>query len=111
MIRRPPRSTLFPYTTLFRSPANPALNVSTSLLALPPTATIGPSSRMNVCIIEEGSRRRCDAASHVGSGPPVPPDQQRRPVRELGAKPLEVWEHVGPGLDPDRSVSRESAQC
>src|SRR3712207_8159748 len=24
MIRRPPRSTLFPYTTLFRSPATPA---------------------------------------------------------------------------------------
>src|SRR5258708_17091155 len=24
MIRRPPRSTLFPYTTLFRSPAGPA---------------------------------------------------------------------------------------
>src|SRR5258707_11876875 len=24
MIRRPPRSTLFPYTTLFRSPGNPA---------------------------------------------------------------------------------------
>src|SRR3712207_7820004 len=24
MIRRPPRSTLFPYTTLFRSPKNPA---------------------------------------------------------------------------------------
>src|SRR2546429_3561896 len=24
MIRRPPRSTLFPYTTLFRSPNNPA---------------------------------------------------------------------------------------
>src|SRR3989441_4350175 len=23
MIRRPPRSTLFPYTTLFRSPSNP----------------------------------------------------------------------------------------
>src|SRR3989440_8770896 len=27
MIRRPPRSTLFPYTTLFRSAAIPALNV------------------------------------------------------------------------------------
>src|SRR3989442_12192898 len=26
MIRRPPRSTLFPYTTLFRSPLVPALN-------------------------------------------------------------------------------------
>src|SRR3712207_9183008 len=25
MIRRPPRSTLFPYTTLFRSPGNPLL--------------------------------------------------------------------------------------
>src|SRR3712207_8421184 len=25
MIRRPPRSTLFPYTTLFRSPARPSL--------------------------------------------------------------------------------------
>src|SRR3712207_7539479 len=26
MIRRPPRSTLFPYTTLFRSPAQPDFN-------------------------------------------------------------------------------------
>src|SRR5256885_5740324 len=26
MIRRPPRSTLFPYTTLFRSPAEPSLS-------------------------------------------------------------------------------------
>src|SRR3712207_8705765 len=26
MIRRPPRSTLFPYTTLFRSPINTAVN-------------------------------------------------------------------------------------
>src|SRR5258708_4709646 len=28
MIRRPPRSTLFPYTTLFRSPARPQLRVA-----------------------------------------------------------------------------------
>src|SRR5687768_18246515 len=28
MIRRPPRSTLFPYTTLFRSPASPAARQS-----------------------------------------------------------------------------------
>src|SRR3712207_8336042 len=27
MIRRPPRSTLFPYTTLFRSPARPSLRL------------------------------------------------------------------------------------
>src|SRR5256885_7040116 len=29
MIRRPPRSTLFPYTTLFRSPANPQWTAAT----------------------------------------------------------------------------------
>src|SRR3712207_7493299 len=28
MIRRPPRSTLFPYTTLFRSPGDPMLSMS-----------------------------------------------------------------------------------
>src|SRR2546426_5488238 len=28
MIRRPPRSTLFPYTTLFRSPTNPSIHPS-----------------------------------------------------------------------------------
>src|SRR2546427_4094317 len=30
MIRRPPRSTLFPYTTLFRSPAAPPFSCATS---------------------------------------------------------------------------------
>src|SRR3712207_8329474 len=34
MIRRPPRSTLFPYTTLFRSPPFEPLNTMTSKLAL-----------------------------------------------------------------------------
>src|SRR2546429_6350495 len=32
MIRRPPRSTLFPYTTLFRSPAAPAEGVHVRLM-------------------------------------------------------------------------------
>src|SRR2546429_3787457 len=31
MIRRPPRSTLFPYTTLFRSPEKPAQEVVVAL--------------------------------------------------------------------------------
>src|SRR5258708_21480402 len=30
MIRRPPRSTLFPYTTLFRSKSRPPINSSTA---------------------------------------------------------------------------------
>src|SRR3989442_7727814 len=33
MIRRPPRSTLFPYTTLFRSPLDLTLTTNGSLLA------------------------------------------------------------------------------
>src|SRR5690348_18172373 len=42
MIRRPPKSTLFPYTTLFRSRFTPPLRVSTrswprtSAIAMPP---------------------------------------------------------------------------
>ena len=36
MIRRPPRSTLFPYTTLFRSPYDPAI----PLLGIYPEKTI-----------------------------------------------------------------------
>src|SRR3712207_6995671 len=35
MIRRPPRSTLFPYTTLFRSPSVTGLRKSTPLSADP----------------------------------------------------------------------------
>src|SRR5690349_22326214 len=41
MIRRPPRSTLFPYTTLFRStprPANPAKSGANWCLGTRPTA-------------------------------------------------------------------------
>src|SRR2546430_15087045 len=32
MIRRPPRSTLFPYTTLFRSPAHEEIDVSIAVV-------------------------------------------------------------------------------
>src|SRR3712207_8482213 len=43
MIRRPPRSTLFPYTTLFRSPPSPAASRRSSAgRAGPPPA---PSAR------------------------------------------------------------------
>src|SRR5690349_23497757 len=43
MIRRPPRSTLFPYTTLFRSSASPCSRSSSSRRALPP-GTAAPSA-------------------------------------------------------------------
>src|SRR3989442_7572128 len=41
MIRRPPRSTLFPYTTLFRSPAAaPGVRVELERLRQPPEAAL-----------------------------------------------------------------------
>src|SRR2546425_8911358 len=42
MIRRPPRSTLFPYTTLFRSPLRPLLRVPLRLFARPQLADVLP---------------------------------------------------------------------
>src|SRR5258705_7037506 len=55
MIRRPPRSTLFPYTTLFRSPTAPSATqtpqttVSSTPSAPPPTHAVGDrkSTRLN----------------------------------------------------------------
>src|SRR5688572_31525689 len=51
MIRRPPRSTLFPYTTLFRSPGQPQRNITPRpLIALTAmrnlTATLAPDSAL-----------------------------------------------------------------
>src|SRR2546422_3444035 len=43
MIRRPPRSTLFPYTTLFRSP--PATSYDHSSLLMPTGAGASPPAR------------------------------------------------------------------
>src|SRR5258707_15413350 len=44
MIRRPPRSTLFPYTTLFRSPARMP-SASTPWSAVNPVVATAPASR------------------------------------------------------------------
>src|SRR2546422_6006019 len=48
MIRRPPRSTLFPYTTLFRSPifmaSTAVLTILTAVSMI--TGTVGSSERM-----------------------------------------------------------------
>src|SRR3989449_7024317 len=41
MIRRPPRSTLFPYTTLFRSPVSPAGSIPGAWTY---AKTLGPTS-------------------------------------------------------------------
>src|SRR2546425_7928568 len=62
MIRRPPRSTLFPYTTLFRSSVPPALHRGT--LALGSGRTLFPRAR-RLC---HGLRRPKQSAPFVGHG-------------------------------------------
>src|SRR2546426_8945483 len=44
MIRRPPRSTLFPYTTLFRSPTSTSTPTSLAAASVEPTAAISGSA-------------------------------------------------------------------
>src|SRR5258708_14419949 len=62
MIRRPPRSTLFPYTTLFRSVlAGVTGFLSGLLLSIP----VGP---VNLTIINEGARRGFRWAALIGLG-------------------------------------------
>src|SRR3712207_7908647 len=61
MIRRPPRSTLFPYTTLFRSTGlNPILTVAASTESSPSAARIGGGM---------ASERRAAANRAADAGP------------------------------------------
>src|SRR3712207_7418691 len=60
MIRRPPRSTLFPYTTLFRSAAHPAHHDVEAARALghadlvaPPTFAIVVAQRADAALIAD----------------------------------------------------------
>src|SRR2546425_3819949 len=64
MIRRPPRSTLFPYTTLFRSRASRQLN-----LDLPPCRGLSACSQLGTSQAPgSGIERRDDVARGLGIG-------------------------------------------
>src|SRR3712207_7230077 len=60
MIRRPPRSTLFPYTTLFRSPGmarpTPSRSPRTSLSSLSCTSWVRATWSASLCWCRERSR-------------------------------------------------------
>src|SRR5256886_16776015 len=97
MIRRPPRSTLFPYTTLFRSPEarlEVALELGQVEVGPPPGAL--PDERRGVvkeeeAEIEEAGRNRAPVHGHVllVQMPAARPHHQcGRPRRERVALPL-----------------------
>src|SRR2546422_6868423 len=62
MIRRPPRSTLFPYTTLFRSVLLPADTVD---LALEQAATLPPQWRSSMARDLDAGRRLERSEEHT----------------------------------------------
>src|SRR2546422_3599269 len=61
MIRRPPRSTLFPYTTLFRSVLDPRLHVVEEAQAEDRPDILGEEAR-----VEGGADGALDPAQHDG---------------------------------------------
>src|SRR5687768_18276418 len=57
MLRRPPRSTLFPYTTLFRSPPPPSITVTPSTLQFDAMSGAAPPASQAVAITDRKSTR------------------------------------------------------
>src|SRR3989442_11979351 len=63
MIRRPPRSTLFPYTTLFRSPLTASVRPCEKKPFWTRAPKEGHAGRRDACEVRPGRRRR--AAVHA----------------------------------------------
>src|SRR5215510_9397136 len=81
MIRRPPRSTLFPYTTLFRSPPRPGRPLRTSTArrwgdgrwpSVKPGAAHGARNIMEMDGDARGGKgMTADSVEHHGDIPPI----------------------------------------
>src|SRR5690242_21153248 len=66
MIRRPPRSTLFPYTTLFRSPSENCRLRSFSLEGISPAARNTPANaNVRADFSERSEEHTSELQSHV----------------------------------------------
>src|SRR3712207_7529968 len=72
MIRRPPRSTLFPYTTLFRSAQRPGSSAS-------PGSEVSLRSLADECCSTKGSKPK-------GSGPVKNPTRSEEHTSELQSR-------------------------
>src|SRR3712207_8205014 len=85
MIRRPPRSTLFPYTTLFRSGADGRADLPDGGLLLPAGDVDGRSSRRRRGGADHLPLRRpaepAEREDAAGAGGGVPGAQDRKSTR------------------------------
>src|SRR3712207_8214592 len=68
MIRRPPRSTLFPYTTLFRSaspttPASPAATPTTGAAVASPSLTAASAATPTVAFVRRSEEHTSELQS------------------------------------------------
>src|SRR2546421_12485735 len=72
MIRRPPRSTLLPYTTLFRSSPNFTISASPGSLSLAQGAS-GPSTILTTVVGSGGAIRPGGAGTPGGGSAPRTP--------------------------------------
>src|SRR2546426_11541587 len=89
MIRRPPRSTLFPYTTLFRSIESELAPLPIWMAALMPdpagTATpeapLGVTDRLTGCDVLGAVASQAVYVSASGAGPSAPPTRERSIIR------------------------------
>src|SRR2546430_9988099 len=95
MIRRPPRSTLFPYTTLFRSsPRRDQPSATRTVFAY--TGAHGPANGLDVvvdaCELLQGSGRRDIEVVLLGDGP-AKADLQRRARADRKSRPLNSRPH------------------
>src|SRR3989454_9822576 len=125
MIRRPPRSTLFPYTTLFRSDLEPALEEPVLNLPLAVklghlhelTSKVASRELLHLVVLHPIATRPHDLARvRIEEGPIVrvrfkraTPDDPRRVIRMPEEKPIGV--SLQPqSLHATRGHGRESPQ-
>src|SRR3712207_9045766 len=89
MIRRPPRSTLFPYTTLFRSPVGDEADVPLGLLAIEAlhAAQLEGEVDEGVLVVHDGGADQVDLALQL-----VRPDL--RVLLHEGAEEARSEEHT-----------------
>src|SRR3712207_7930014 len=84
MIRRPPRSTLFPYTTLFRSSRGRVVGISTAVagIGLGLAVPINPTTRRIIHALMHDGRVRRAYLGLVSTPAPLTPAQAQRRSEE-----------------------------